>query len=293
MSTTYTIDVYSPTGLAYPTVAPIAGEYVLTERGIGTLKLTLPPSYPIAYLQKDGRLRLNRNIGAGAYLEGDATWLIRHRRQSLNGRERVIEVWAEHANALMSRRIVAYAAGSSQASKAGAADDLIKAIVRENFTAPTDTARTMSGLSVAADLGQGPTVSRAFSRRKVLAVLRDLCDDAAAQGAYLGFEVRTAGSSLTLLTYINQRGADRRYGTGNYLPVPLSSGAISESSLDEDWSEEETYIYALGRGEEDNRAVGTAQNADAEIAHGLRDAIDVFLNIHRVKHLLFAHIRSV
>lgn len=262
MSTQYRLDVFTPTGVALPSVRPIAGEYVLSERGIGMLRLDLPPEYPIANLHKDGLLRLNRNVGAGMYLEGDATWLIRRRRQVLSGRERRIEVWAAHANSLLDRRIVAYAAGSSQASKSGAADDLIKAVVRENFTAPTDTARTMGSFSVAADLGQGPTISRAFSRRKVLAVAQDMCDDAAAVGAYVGFEVRTVGTALTLITYVNYRGVDRRYGTRSYLPIPLS--AISESSLDEDWSDEETFIYALGQGEQEDRAVGTAQNVSAE-----------------------------
>lgn len=264
MSTTYRLDVFTPTGIALSPVVPVSAEYVLTERNVGTLKIVLPGSYPIANLQKDGLLRLNRNLGAGFYLEGDATWLIRHRQQSLQGRERLITVWAEHANSLLNRRIVAYAAGSAQASKTDFADDMIKAIVRENFTAPTDTTRTMTGLSVDPDTGQGPTIKKSFPRRKVLTVAQDICDEAAALGTYLGFEVRTVGNSLVLVTYTDFRGVDRRYGTGNFLPVPLTSGAIAESSLDEDWSDEETFIYALGKGEKEERTVGTAQNVTAE-----------------------------
>jgi hypothetical protein len=264
MSTSYRLDVFTSSGVQLPSVVPIAVEYVLTERGVGTLKVTLPPSYPIANLQKDGLLRLNRDIGAGFYLEGDATWIIRRRQQSLEGRERLITVWAQHANNLLDRRIVAYAAGSAEASKSDAGDDMIKALVRENFTAPTDTTRTMTGLSVESDQGLGPTIDKSFSRRNVLTVAQDICDDAAAQGVYLGFEVRTIGTALTLVTYTSHRGVDRRYGSGNYLPVPLTSGAIAESSLDEDWSDEETFIYALGKGEQAERSVGTAQNTAAE-----------------------------
>ena len=264
MSTNYQLDVLTPIGVQLPSVVPISVEYALIERGVGTLYATLPPSYPIANLQKDGLIRLNRNIGAGFYLEGDATWIIRRRRQSLRGRERLIEVWAQHVNVLLGRRIVAYAAGSGEASKTAAADDMIKEIAAENFTAPTDAARTMTSLSIEPDLGQGPSISRAFSRRKVFAVARDICDDAAAEGTYLGFEVRTIGTTLTLVTYAGFRGVDRTAGTSNFLPVPLTSGAIAESSLDEDWTDEETFIYALGKGEEDERAVGTAQNTAAE-----------------------------
>lgn len=262
--TNYRTDIFTPTGTQLPSAVPIEGNYVLTERGVGTLHLVLPPSYPVDYLQKDGLIRVNRDIGAGYYLDGDATWLIRHRRQSLSGRERLTEVWAEHVNTLLARRVVAYAAGSAETSKTDYADDMIKAVVRENFTAPTDTARTMSGLSVEGDLSQAPSISRSFSRRNVLATLQDICDDAASQGTYLAFEVRTIGTSLTLVTYINQRGVDRRYGTGNYLKVSPSSGAIVESSLDEDWTDEVTYVYALGEGLQSARATGSAQNTVAE-----------------------------
>lgn len=265
MSTAYRADIFTPTGIALPSAVPIEGDVVLTERGIGTLYLKFPASFPVSYLQKDGLIRLQRRVDAGSYatLE-DATWLIRHRKQSLANREYFIEVWAEHANSLLQRRIVAYAAATSQASKNTYADDMAKAIVRENFTAPTDTTRTMSSFSVAADVSAGPTLSKAFSRQKVLKVLQELCDDAAAQGAYLGFEVRTIGTSLTFLTYTTYRGVDRRYGTGNYLRVSPSSGAITGSSLDEDWSDEETFVYALGKGEEAARVVGSAQNTVAE-----------------------------
>ena len=265
MATNYRVDCYSASGVQLPSLPVIEGEYTLTERDVGVLHLVLPPSVPIANLQKDGRLQVHRAIDGGSfYLEGDATWLIRRRLQSLRNRERIVEVWALHVTTVLARRIVAYAAGTTQTSKSDLADDMIKEIVRENLTAPIDTTRTMSGISVAADLGQGPTVERSFSRRNILEVLRDICDDSAAQGTYLGFEVRTIGTALTALTYINQRGVDRRFGTANYLPLSVTSGAIAESSLDEDWSEEKTFIYALGGGEEELRTVGSAQNTVAE-----------------------------
>lgn len=265
MATSYRCDLFTNTGIALGSVQPIEGEYSLVERGVGVLSLVLPPSVPLSYLQKDGRLQMYRSIDGGSpYLEGDATWLIRRRQQVLQGRERLIRVWAVHVNDLLRRRIVAYAAGSSQASKSDQADDMVKAIVRENLTAPTDTARTMSGLSVQADLAAGPSIDKSFSRRNVLKVCQDICDTAAALGTYLGFEVRTVGTSLVFLTYTGQRGLDRTEGSASYLRVSPSTGAIAESSLDEDWTEEITYMYSLGQGEGTSRQTGTAQNSGAE-----------------------------
>jgi hypothetical protein len=268
MSTSYIADIFSNTGARLsPAVGlkPIEGEYTLAERDVGVLRLVLPPTVPIAWLQKDGRVQLRRSIdGGGPYLEGEATWLLRRRRQEFNNRENLTTIWALHVNHLLARRIVAYAAGSTEASKAGAADDMIKEIVDENFVNPTDATRTMSGLTVQGDLGAAPATARSFSRRNVMAVLQDICDDAASVGTYLGFEVRTSGSGFQLVTYTQQRGVDRRAGSGNYLRVSPSSGAIASSSLDEDWSEEVTYMYSLGQGLEAARATGSAQNAVAE-----------------------------
>jgi hypothetical protein len=263
--TTITVQLQSNTGAALPAPPPISGDYVLKERGVGTLTLTYPPTIPPNYLQKDGRVILSYN-GAS---EG-GTWLIRRVNQTFQNRERLIAVTCVHANHLLGRRTVAYAAGSAQASKSGPADDLMKAIVRENLTAPTDATRTMSATygitSVAADTGAGPTVAKSFSRQNVLKVLQDLADLAAAQGTYVGFEVRSISGALTFLTYTQQRGADRRATSGNYLDVRPSSGAISESALDYNWTDEVTYIYAVGMGTEAARAIGTAQNAAAESA---------------------------
>lgn len=262
---TYSATLLSNTGVNLANSVPvIEGECTLVERGIGTLSLSLPPTIPLSYLQKDGRILLRPSYGGTSQIEGDATWLIRRVRQVLSGRERRIEVGAVHANHLLSRRIVAYAASSSEAAKSGAADDLMKAVVRENFTAPTDTTRTMSGLTVASDLGAAPTIDKAFSRRNVLSVLQDLADAAAAAGTYLGFEVRTVGTSLVFLTYTQQRGVDRRANSGNYLRVSPSSGGIADSTLEYNWTYEATFVYSLGQGEQENRQIGTAQNTAAE-----------------------------
>lgn len=262
--TSITVELQSNTGQVLSAPQPISGDYTLSERKIGVLNLVYPPTVPLSYLQKDGRIILSYN---GAQ-EGQALWLIRKATPTFKNREYTIRVRAVHANHILNRRIVAYVAGSSQAEKSGAADDLMKAVVRENFTAPTDTTRTISATygigTVQADAGAGPTIDKAFSRQKVLKVLQDLADLAASQGTYVGFEVRNIGGTLTFLTYTQQRGTDRRDTSTSYLQVRPSSGAIASSSYDQDWTDEITYCYALGQGIEATRTVGTAQNTIAE-----------------------------
>jgi len=260
--TSINVQVQSNAGVVLAAPQPISGDYTLKERGVGSLTLTYPPTISASTFQKDGRVVLSYN----GIAEG-GTWLIRRVQQKLANRERSLVVTCVHANHLLSRRIVAYAAGSAQASKTGHADDLMKAIVRENFTAPTDATRTMSATygigSIDDDAGAGPTVTTAFSRQTVLKVLQDLADLSAAQGTYVGFEVRTVGSALTFGTYTQQRGIDRRSGAAGYLYVSPSTGAIASSTYDQNWTDEKTYIYAVGQGTDVSRAIGTATNATA------------------------------
>lgn len=265
----YRFDLLDPFGGVIQRDIPYeSAEYTLAERAVPSLTLELPPTVPVASLRKDGLIRIYRGVAGGAMrLEGDATWLIRRRQRVLTAQgERRLVVQALHVNHLLARRVVAYAAGSSQASKSAAADNLIKAIVTENFISATDAARNVSGLAVQADAGLGPTVAKAFARRNVLTVLQEVSDAAARQGTYLGWEVRTGASGYEFVTYVGQRGVDRRYGTGAYLPFGPQFGNIGAAELEEDWTDEETYVYALGQGLRANRAVADAQNTAAERA---------------------------
>jgi hypothetical protein len=246
------------------TAGVLALSYARAVNTVGNLTLTLPPSIPLSYLQRDGRILVYRSVpGVPPALDMEAVWFIVGVRQTLaESGEEAIEVRAVDAVDLLRRRIVAYAAGSSQAVKSAAADNLIKAIVRENLsTSATDSARVLpsSLFRVSADTSQGPTIAKAFSRRVVLDVLREVADAATQAGTYLAFDVVWSGDCLEFRTYTQWRGVDHRF-PGGLNPIILSpdTGSLTAVEYGIDYADEVTAGYVGGQGEESARVVGSA-----------------------------------
>lgn len=268
MATSYEIKLFSPMGTFLTELNAFESfDCALVENDIGRLVLTLPVSYNPELFLKDSRIAVYRGAsGRAPTLLGNALWFVRRRRRVLNDKRRSLAIHAVHANDLLRRRIVAYDAGTPETSKTDQADDMAKAIVRENFVSATDTARNLSSalFSVAPDVSAAPSLSKAFTRRRVLAVLQELAQAAAQAGTYMGFEVwAPTESSLEFRTYTKQRGADRRVSTSNALILSAETGTLGEIELDEDWADEATYVYAGGQGEGADRAIGTASNTTA------------------------------
>ena len=246
------------------TAGVLALSYTRAVGTVGALTVTLPPSLPLAFLPRDGRLLVSRSLpGVPPALDMDAVWFIVGvtRQLAETGAQATI-VHAVDAVDLLRRRIVAYAAGSSEAVKSGAADDVMKAIVRENLSSSATTASRVLPAAlfrVAGNLGAGPSVAKAFSRRRVLDVLREIADTATQAGTYLAFDVVWTGATLEFRTYTQWRGVDHRFPSG-FNPVILSpdTGSLTRVSYRVDYADEVTYAYAGGQGEGDARAVGTA-----------------------------------
>lgn len=261
----HSIVLYSPQGV-YQADVPFARlAYTLAERQPGSLELTIPPDarLPLGLFVRDSILLVTRRTVAGPGVA--MPWLVRRRRlqRAADGTVRIV-INARHPNDLLARRIVAYASGSSEASKSDYADDLIKAVIRENFTSPTDTVRTMAALSVAADLAAAPSVAKAFAWQNVLSVAQNICQMAAQDGTYLGFEVRFNGTigAYLFVTYTGQRGVDRRAGTAQAIVLGPTSG-VGAYSIESDWEDEATTVYAGGQGEGAARDLASATNSTA------------------------------
>lgn len=266
MSGGYRVTLFDPFGgnpLVLDEVASLT--WARTVNSVGALALTLPLRYPLARFARDGRLLVERQaVAGGAWrVVGETIWFVRRavRATGATG-ERTLQVTAFDALHLLGRRIVAYAAGSAQASKGGAADDLIKAVVRENLGGlATDAGRDLSGyLTVAPDVGAGASVEKAFSRRNVLTVCQELAAASAEGGRYVAFDVVADGpDALTFRTYAGQRGADHRWPGGSP-PVLLSpeAGTLEMVTTVFDATDEVTFVYVGGQGEGEARAVATA-----------------------------------
>lgn len=237
--------------------------------GVGVLETTLPLSFNPSFLMEDGRIGIARAInGRPPYLDNGAIFLIRYLDFGPNS----IFVRAYHATNLLDRRIIAYAAGSSYATKAATfADDQIKAFVDQNMLAgivgaDRDGVETYADVSAyltkQANLSQGASVAKSGARRRLLDVATDLAQASTTTGTYLTFEIiAPTESTLELRTYATQRGVDRRVGnTVGNTPLVLSSlrGNLIDAHLIIDYTESASFIVAGGQGEETNRLIGTA-----------------------------------
>lgn len=243
---------------------------VLSEMQIGGVEVTLPLRYDDSLFTRDARLAFFRQPASDALritpsLVGNTVFLLQRRRkvQLENGDWQQIVTFL-HPNHLLSRRCIAYNEGTAEASKTALADDLIKAIVRENFTAATDTTRNWAStiFSVDADTSSSTTVRIEMSYRNVLATLQEVCSQAATEGTYTGFEVasQTEQGAMVFRTYVGQRGVDRSSTSGQPLIVSTTDGSIVEVELDEDYTNAPSFIYVLGQGVGDERAVGTGED---------------------------------
>ena len=169
---------------------------------------------------------------------------------------------------LLKRRIVPYYAGSAEASMTDYADDMMKAIVRDNFIDNADYSGTPSpardidsyGFSVQADNAEGDTLTKAFAWRNVLDVLQDIQADSKAAGNEVFFGViPVTEKSLEFRTWTS--GNDRTVNGTNPLIFSLEWGNLVSPSLVDDYKDEANFIYAGGRGEKDARIVQTASDS--------------------------------
>lgn len=238
--------------------------YTRVVNDVGGLVLTLKGDYPLNNIvSPDGRIQVWRRLSSGReYLDTDTTWLIKGYRLILdeNG-TRSIEVRALAPLCVLSEpgRFVDAYAGSAEAQKTGAADDMCKAIVREQASSSAAAARQYGGLiSVAANTAQAPGITKGFAWRDVLKVLQELADASAQAGTYLAFDiVAPTTETLEFQTFVGQRGIDHRFPGGvNPVLIGPDFGTMGACSLDYDWEEEATYAKAGGQGEGSGRLTG-------------------------------------
>lgn len=216
--------------------------------------------------QRDGRIEIRRRIeGREWYTEMSTMWLARRFRQISRRGAISYEVAGPSAFDLLNRRIVAYNAGSSQAAKSDLVDDMMKEIVSQNLgSTASDTTRRLSAshFSIAADTGDGPTLAKAFSRRNVGVVLSELSAASDQEGTVIYPDIEWTGSLFQFKTYPNQRGGNKGEGSANLQIFAEEFDNLTDVRLTYDYSNEVTYVYAGGQGEESSRTIQTASDSD-------------------------------
>lgn len=173
---------------------------------------------------------------------------------------------------VLRRRIIAAYSGSTQASKTDYADDMMKEIVTESLSnlalpVPTAGTRALSNLSVAADLSDGPTLTREFSLDPLFTssgagILAKLAQASREAGTEVWFDVvpdTVSGSALTLQfrTYTGQPGMD----VSDRVVFDQEYGNLISPELTYDYSEEVNYVYAAGKGEKAARYIAQIYDA--------------------------------
>jgi len=234
-------------------------EYTRVLNDAGTFMLVLPGDFDDTFLQDSYRVEFwYKPEGGVIYL--DFLGFIHKPEYTTDeqGRANII-VTGHDPIGLLKRRTVTYDSGTAQAKKSGAADDVMKEIVDENFSgSATDTDRQISTdyLTIAGDFSLGPTVSKSFARRNVLAVLREIGADAFENDTPVYFDLAyISKNELQFQTFINQLGRDQRFASGSGLVFSPERGNLRVPVYSLDYSDEVNFSYVGGQGQGTDRQI--------------------------------------
>lgn len=241
-------------------------DYVKVTNGVGAFTLTLPSSFDLSIVQEDSRIAVMRKPDNGAR-SLDFCGFVRKIDKTQRGQAEYWTLYGYDLNYLLQSRIVAYAAGTAQASKSDQADDMMKAIIRENLGASAIAARDLTafGLTVQADVGLGTSLEKQFAWRNVLDALKEIADAShvtEATCAYFGIVPLNIGWECEFRTNIGQWGLDHRFPNGAAGAVLFSLELANVTDVDrtKSWTEEITYAYAGGQGEGAARVIQESQD---------------------------------
>lgn len=162
------------------------------------------------------------------------------------------------ANHLLDGRIVYAAAGSSQAQKTAAVDNMMKAIVTEQAGTSAATARQFDSafFSVQDNSSSGPSLTKGFAYRPMLDVLRELNEASRQAGTEVFFQVMPLDiDKFVFVTSTTQLGRD----VSDRVEFSLERENLSSVRLVEDWSNERNFGYGLGGDTGADRYIATSE----------------------------------
>ena len=234
--------------------------YTNTVNAVGWVEVqTRRGAVPERWLVPDAQIALYR----GGKLEGETRWVARLFDEDETAD--TITIGAEAAIGLLDTRAVIGAAGDATTSKTGPADDVMKAIVREQLGSSAGDARGLGTatpgypFSVAGDTSQGPTVTRGFAYQPLLQTLQEFAQQAAAAGTFIAFDIIWNGVAYEFRTYTGRRGAQR--GPGSTRPLIFPATDLSELRITRDYRTERTVAYVAGQGLGPDRDLVSAEDA--------------------------------
>lgn len=235
--------------------------------GIGSFSMSLPQSFDTNLLTPDRMVQVWR-APEGGRLSLWRVYFVRKWRFMTQDSRQVLLIWGRDGNDLLRRRIVAAFTDEAQSEKTDFADDMMKEVVTESLAdgvAPVPDAgtRAWAGLSVQADLGAGPTLTRSFAWQRLSRLMPAIGQAAREAGTEVFFDVVPAivGSdsiSFQFRTYTGQPGVDR---TGLGVVFDQERGNLKNPYLEFDYTNEVNYVYSGGQGQESEREVQQVYDA--------------------------------
>lgn len=253
-----------PTGQRLAMIRPVSPiSIVRSVNQPGWFEFGVPATFDTSLIQADYLIEIWRRTEQGVNIIQQIGIIKKLEYQA--GTDGLIDltIGGPGALGLLDGRIVAYKAGTTQASKTDFADDMMKAIIRENLgSSATDTDRDLSAynLTVRDDVSLAESVDRSFAWKTIPEALAAIAAASTAKGTALYYDIlptfTSAGFGLEFATFTNQRGMDRSWGSGNPTAIfSLEAGNLENPKLELDYSDEVNYVYAGGQGEGSDREV--------------------------------------
>lgn len=262
----YTLTFYRPES-ATPITMLNAFRAMALTRGIsriGALSLTVDINALGYEPQLDTRIVITREMDGYSWLIGG--YLVRGLRRSLNSGDESYTIKGLCYNSLTRRRVIYYTAGSSYADKTARADNMMKAVIRENLGALADTGRNIAayGLTVEADLSLAGTVTAGFAYKNVYDVMdqiANIAESTNSERVYWDMRPTDVGWTCEFISRVGYVGADRRFPAGNN-PILVSPevGNVRAVELVSERDEEINRVLAGGQGEFDDRILTTVSD---------------------------------
>lgn len=269
---TYEVWLCNDRGERLTLLDPFEFEYSRVVGGYGYVSVTLPYDDILFNLAKvDFQIHIYRAPDGGKLSLYNAYFLRNKSATDFSNHVTEMRFSGPDLREILARRIVAYAADEAEALKADNADDMMKAMVRENLGSSAASARDYSnnGFSVAPDTTSGPSITKAFAWKNVLTSLQQIHQTSVTAGTPTFFDIEIAipnpflgTPTLRFQTYTDYPGRDlRTLSTGGF-GFSKEFGNLSFVHYEEDYYGEANYIYAGGQGTGALRDVQEASDSD-------------------------------
>lgn len=256
MAASWTVKLNTPSGQVVRQLDEFSQvTAVKRTNGVGSYSVTMPLEITPSLLALNALVEVWREPYGGSnqlIIAGPLRWW----RLQGDGTDAITELKGFDANWWLDGRIIAYAAGTAEAAKSGAADDVIVEFVDENLNV-AGRRIDVATLTITASTGQGATISKGASRQPLLKTIQDVAAASTADGEPIFFEIEPTVSQ----TAINYRFYTKHGQLGNDLTgIPslefsAQNGNLANPALVYDFSEERNYMYVGGGGEGEERDI--------------------------------------